>query len=71
MEKCVQLPALGWEILPKLVAEHDSRSERNKEQIMELTSDSASLTLGLERTKAEAAEAEARLQAAKEEVVVT
>lgn len=54
IEECVRLPALMWEILPKLVAQHES-----KEGIMELISDLASLTLGLERTKAEAAEAEA------------
>jgi hypothetical protein len=71
MDECVKLPDLMREVFPRLVAEYENRSEMEKRRNTELTTESTSLALRLESTKAEAAGVEARLREAKEETVNT
>ena len=67
----VRLPGFMKEILPKLVTEYECRLTEERDGMMKSTSDSPSLALRLETTKAKVAEAEARLRAAEEETAHT
>ena len=71
MNVSVRLPQFIGEVLPSLITEYECRLNEGRDRTTKSISESNSLVLSLERTKAEVAEAEAKLRAAEEETAPT